>query len=129
MNGYYVNFIFGEEFLNRGKYLEILILLKCFNNLGDLFLYEDMYSYVNFSFGKIIDDENLNNSFKKYSLEFVLLDKFCVYENIDFRGIIKSKSVVDVFEYVNFVLGDICESSINDVFLVNDDLDIGLVKV
>lgn len=127
-NGYYVNFTPGEEFSNRGKYLEIPTSLKRLNNSGDSSSYEDMHSYVNFSPGKITDDKNSNNSFKKHSLESVLLDKPRAYENIDLRGITKSKSAVDVPEYVNFVPGDICESSINDVFSVNDDPDTGLVK-
>lgn len=127
-NGYYVNFTPGADSSNRGKFLEIPSLLKRVNNSGDSSSNEDMHSYVNYSPGKIIDEKNSNNSFRKHSLESVLLDKPSAYENIDFSGITKSKSAVDVPEYVNFFPGEICESSKNDVFLVNDDRDTGLVK-
>lgn len=34
--------------------------------------------------------------------------------NIDFSGIIKSKSILDMLEYINFILGRIVERSGNN---------------
>lgn len=88
-----------------------------------------MYSYVNFNFGNNIEQKVVVGDFRKYSLEFVFFEKFCKYENVDFNGIVKSKSVVDVLEYVNFFLGKIFESSNYDSLLVNGDIDVSLDEV
>lgn len=128
-NRYYVNFTPGENFANRARQIESPSPRKLINSsVDDSSSYEDMHSYVNFSPGKIVEQKATGSNFRKHSLESVLLKIPREYENVDFSGIAKSRSAVDVPEYVNYVPGKPFESSDNVSSLANGDKDTSVVK-
>ena len=127
-NHSYVNFSPGEGFASRSKPFESPSPRKLLNSSIDSSSYEDMHSYVNFSPGETVEQKPANNNFRKHSLGSVLLELPREYENVDFSGIPKSKSAVDVPEYVNFVPGKTFECSNNDSYLANGDTEGSVVK-
>lgn len=122
-NRCYVNYSPGEIFANRTAQFDSLSPRIHLNGSVDSSSYEDMHSYVNFSPGKIVEQKATTSNLRKHSLESVLLEKPREYENVDFNGIAKSKSAVDVPEYVNFAAGKLFESSNNDSSSANGDTD------
>ena len=122
-NRFYVNYSPGEIFANRNARLDSLGPPIHLNVSVESSSYEDMHSYVNFNPGNDIEQKAATNDFRKHSLESVLSEKPRQYENVDFNGIAKSKSAVDVPEYVNFSPGKTFESSNNDSSSANGDTD------
>ena len=127
-NRSYVNFSPGESFGNRAKQFESLSPRKLLDSSVDSSSYEEMHSYVNFSPGRTVEQKPATSHFRKHSLESVLLEQPREYENVDFSGIAKSRSAVDVPEYVNFIPGKTFECSNNDTSLTNGDTDSSVVK-
>ncbi|XP_078383763.1 uncharacterized protein LOC144666235 isoform X2 [Oculina patagonica] len=127
-NRSYVNFSPGESFGNRAKHFESPSPRKLLNSSADSSSYEDMHSYMNFSPGKTVEQKSATSNFRKRSLESILLEQPREYENVDLSGIAKSRSAVDVPEYVNFVPGKTFECSNNDSLLTNGDADPSIVK-
>lgn len=110
-NRCYVNYSPGE------------IFAKTQNGSVESSSYEDMHSYVNFSPGNNTEQKAAASDFRKHSLASVLSEKPREYENVDFNGIAKSKSAVDVPEYVNFSPEKHFVSSNNDSSSANGDTD------
>ena len=125
-NRCYVNYSPGEIFANRSAQFDSLSPRIHVNGSVDSSSYEDMHSYVNFSPGKTVEQKATTSNFRKHSLGSVLLEKPREYENVDFSSIAKSKSAVDVPEYVNFAPGKLFESSNNDSSSANGDTDASL---
>ena len=119
----YVNFVPGEHFEKRGKQVEAHTTQKRLNGTVDSSSYEEMHSYVNFSPGKIQDPKPASNDFRKRSLESVLSERPPEYMNVDFSGITKSKSAVDMPEYVNFVPGRSFENNRMDKSVTNGETE------
>lgn len=107
----YVNFVPGENVEKMGKHLETQTPQIRVNNTVDSSSYEEMHSYVNFSPGNTQDKKMGSDNFRKRSLESVLLAQTPEYVNVVFNGISKSKSAVDMPEYVNFVPGRLFETN------------------
>ena len=105
----YVNFVPGETHSPK-KHPNIMVESSS---------YEEMHSYVNFSPGEIHDQRPVSNYFRKHSLESILTEQPREYMNVDFSGIAKSRSAVDMPEYVNFVPGRLFESGQNGTSLAN----------
>ena len=125
-NRCYVNYSPGELFANRSAQLDCLSPRIYLNGSAESSSYEDMHSYVNFNPGYNIEQEAAKSDFRKHSLESVLSEKPREYENVDFNGIAKSKSAVDVPQYVNFSPKKPFESSRNDSSSANGDTDASL---
>lgn len=119
-NGCYVNYSPGEIFANRSAQFDSLSPRIHQNGSVESSSYEDMHSYVNFSPGNNTEQKAAASDFRKHSLASVLSEKPREYENVDFNGITKSKSAVDVPEYVNFSPG---KHSNNDSSSANGDTD------
>ena len=120
----YVNYSPGREiFANRSEQFDSLSPRIHLNGLVESSSYEDMHSYVNFSPGNNTEQKAATSDFRKHSLESVLSEKPREYENVDFNGIAKSKSAVDVPEYVNFSPRKPFEGSNNDSSSANGDTD------
>lgn len=119
----YVNFIPGENLEKRGREREPLSPPKLVYSSADSSSYEEMHSYVNFSPGKIHDKTPASSNFRKHSLESILTDQQPEYINVDFSGIVKSKSAVDMPEYINFVPGRLFESSKDDSSVANGETE------
>ena len=125
-NRCYVNYSPGEIFANRNAQLDSLSPQIPLNGSVESSSYEDMRSYVNFNPGNNIEQKATTSDFRKHSFESVLSEKPREYENVDFNGIAKSKSAVDVPEYVNFSPGKPFGSSHNDSSSANGDTDASL---
>jgi len=125
-NRCYVNYSPGEIFANRSAQVDSLSPRTYLNGSVESSSYEDMHSYVNFNPGYNIEQEAATSDFRKHSLESVLSEKPREYENVDFNGIAKSKSAVDVPQYVNFSPRKPFESSNNDILSANGDTDASL---
>ena len=117
----YVNFVPGEDFEKRGKQVDAHTIQKRVNGSVDSSSYEEMHSYVNFSPGKIQDKKPASNEFRKRSLESVFSERSPEYLNVDFSGVSKSRSAVDMPEYVNFVPGRSFESNRTDKSVTNGE--------
>lgn len=122
-NRCYVNYSPGEIFANRSAQFDSLSPRIHQNGSVESSSYEDMHSYVNFSPGNNTEHKAAASDFRKHSLASVLSEKPREYENVDFNGIAKSKSAVDVPEYVNFSPEKHFVSSNNDSSSANGDTD------
>ena len=111
----YVNIVPGEKFPKRGKQLDVHTSQNGLDAMNKVSSYEDMNSYVNVSPGCDQDKKLSFKDFRKQSLESVLSQPGPEYVNINFSGITKSRSAVDMNmpEYVNFVPGRIFENCEN----------------
>ena len=125
-NRCYVNYSPGEIFPNRIAQLDSFSPRIYLNGSAEPSSYEDMHSYVNFNPSCNIEQEAVTSDFRKHSLESVLSEKPREYENVDFNGIAKSRSAVDVPQYVNFSPRKPFESSRNDSSSANGDTDASL---
>ena len=101
----YVNFTPGENLEKAGRRLESHSPKKCPEISVDSSPYEEMHHYINFSPYKKRDQISVPNNFRKHSLESILTEPSREYVNVDLSGIAKSKSAVDMPEYVNFTPG------------------------
>ena len=125
-NRFYVNYSPGEIFANRNARLDSLGPPIHLNVSVESSSYKDMHRYVNFNPGNDIEQKVATGDFRKHSLESVLSEKPREYENVDFNGIAKSKSAMDVPEYVNFSPGKLFESGNNDSSSANGETDASL---
>lgn len=125
-NRFYVNYSPGEIFGNKNARLNFLGPPIKLNVSVESSSYEDMHSYVNFNPGNNIEQKAAAGDLRKHSLESALSEKPRKYENVDFNGIAKSKSAVDVPEYVNFSPGKTFESSNHDSSSAYGDTDASL---
>ena len=122
-NRCYVNYSPGQIFANKSAQFDSLSPRIHQNGSVESSSYEDMHSYVNFSPGNNTEQKAAASEFRKHSLASVLSENLREYENVDFNGIAKSKSAVDVPEYVNFSPGKHFVSSNNDSSSANGDTD------
>ena len=110
----YVNFTPGENLEKAGRRVEPRSSKECPEISVDSLPYEEMHCYVNFSPYRKRDQISVPNNFRKHSLESILTEPSREYVNVDLSGIAKSKSAVDMPEYVNFTPGKLFENGKRD---------------
>ena len=120
----YVNFTPGENLEKAGRRLESQSPKKCPEiSVDSSSPYEEMHHYVNFSPYKKRDQISVPNNFRKHSLESILTEPSREYVNVDLSGIAKSKSAVDMPQYVNFTPGRRFENGKRDSVGSSEEID------
>lgn len=111
----YVNVIAGrKKILKEGDQLDPHSPQNGVDGMVESSSYEEMHRYVNISSVQFQDKKTSVEGFRKHSLESALSEQGPEYVNIDFSGITKSKSTLDMPEYINFIPGRIVERSGNN---------------